>query len=282
MSATGGDMRAACKEDPPPTVDAFSPPSGQKINAGDVGAACAQDTDCKKGAAPTCWERYVLDVTRIEAPSGYCTASCKTDADCDKNSLGKKNVCVNFGQQSGSWCMATCEDAQTCRHPGYSCVFLGEDDMGNEVDVCAPAALMGLDCDPTQKSCMTEGGQAGGCYRQAYENEEGGRCLATCRTSNDCGVDDVFGETQCLFLDFTRYGDGHRGPLCFPSASMPKDPGATCQFTNECTAGYQCDNREGGSRKCEKLCGLDGKAPRCDTGKGCAQTFGTCNLGLCK
>jgi hypothetical protein len=266
----------ACKADPLPAVDFAVAPTGQMVKPGDIGTACTQNMDCKQGKTPVCWKQTLFDASGLlPTPGGYCSSVCDADADC-----GTDHLCLDFGAR-GKACIAGCGDAVTCRHPGYSCAYL--DQEGNNIITgCWPND--NLTCNPKEDTCTDPRyGMPGGCYRQAIEDEGGGICLQTCVAGDFCDPNIFDDPLQCLYIDFTDGGDAFRGTICFPSSDMPKDPGATCMYSNECQDGYQCDNRmTGGSKKCEKICNLNGRSPRCTGGQTCQKIFPGCEAGLCK
>lgn len=276
-----GDMKsvdaAACAPDPVPKVDFAVPPTGKQIKAGEVGAACTKTADCTQGKTPVCWTKTLFDASgTLDTAGGYCSSTCATDADC-----GTGNLCLDFGPMRGKACIAGCDDANTCRHPGYSCAYL--DQQGNNIITgCWPNG--NLDCNPKEDTCTDPRyGMPGGCWRQAIEDDRGGVCLQTCNVGDLCDPDIFDNPLQCLYIDFTDIGDGFRGTICFPTAQMPKDAGQSCMFSNDCADGLQCDNGPGGSKKCEKMCNLKGRSPRCTaSGTSCKKAFPGCEAGLCK
>lgn len=261
-----GGPDGSCAVTPPPTVDFAVPPSGKMIPAGNVGSACTMNADCKQGTGTkSCWKTNLFNNPMYYAtPGGYCSATCTTDADC-----GPGNFCVDFGGP-GQACLAGCEDAVTCRHPGYACWYLG-----GASSACFVTA--GLDCNPKLATCTTGAGDPGGCGRVTIEDDPGGICQPTCKVGDSCADS----TTQCLYIDYTQYGDGFRGMACISSSATPAMPGDPCTYENDCIDGYQCDNRAGGTNRCVKLCDLGGAAPRCAAGSTCTKAFATCEAGLC-
>ncbi|MCS6914989.1 MAG: hypothetical protein RMK29_20950 [Myxococcales bacterium] len=276
------DLAATCQADPLPQVDFAVPPTGQQVQPGNIGTPCNTNADCRQGTSPVCWQRTLFNqMGLLETPGGYCSSTCNTDADCCNGRADCEHLCLDFGMRFGKACIAGCRDAVTCRHPGYSCAYLSVVN-NNILTGCWPNG--NLTCNPKEPECTDPRyGQPGACWRQAIEDQRGGICLQLCQVGEPCDPS-IFDEPlQCLYIDFTQEGDAFRGTMCFPGVEMPKDPGATCRFSNECTDGYQCDNRmNGGSRVCEKMCNLKGRNPRCPTGQVCTKVFPSCEAGLCK
>lgn len=235
---------------------------------GGIGDPCTDDTSCKVGPAPKCWKANVLNNTaNPPTPGGYCSAACTADAQC-----GTGNRCVNLGP--GSFCLAGCSNATTCRHPGYACSYY------DTAGICFPDTR--LDCDPkaAMGACTEAGtGKAGGCLRQAYENK--GICSASCTVGP--GTCAALGgiNRQCIYLDATKTTamDNWKGALCVQSPATPLNPGDACRFLNECKDGYQCDNVGG---TCQQLCAKGGM-PACAMGT-CTDAFMTpaTGPGICR
>jgi hypothetical protein len=249
-------------------VDMSMSPGDMAHGAGAIGAPCTDDASCSGGPAPKCWKNNILNNTANPAtPGGYCSSTCTSDAQC-----GAGNSCVNLGP--GSYCLAGCNNATTCRHPGYACTYYGP------AGVCFPDAR--LDCDPkaAMGACTETGtGKPGGCLREAYENK--GVCSASCTVgAGTCGA--LGGvNRQCIFIDTTTMTsmDNWKGPICVQSPATPVPAGGMCTFLNDCQDGYQCDNV---SATCQQLC-TKGGMPMCMAGM-CADAFGTAmgGPGLCR
>ena len=260
MSMTGGDMSSP--------VDMATRSDMAMTMSGGIGDPCTDDTGCKVGPSPKCWKSNVLNNTaNPPTPGGYCSAACTADAQC-----GTGNRCVNLGP--GSFCLAGCSNATTCRHPGYACTYY------DTAGICFPDSR--LDCDPkaSMGACTEAGtGKAGGCLRQAYENK--GTCAASCTVGSGTCAALAGANRQCIYLDATKTTamDAWKGPICIQSFATPKNPGDACTFLNECKDGYQCDNL---SSTCQQLC-VKGGMPMCAMGV-CADAFMTpaTGPGICR
>lgn len=259
MSMPPGDMSM-------PPRDMSMPPADMSMPMGRIGDPCTADAGCMGGTAPKCWKTNVLDNPMAPpTPGGYCTSTCTADADC-----GADARCISIG--TAKYCLAACNNATTCRKPGYACAFVGG-------GVCYPDTI--FDCNPkSPMGTCTEAGtmKAGGCVRGAYEDK--GSCQATCTVGPGTCADKPMGvKRQCVFYNGPASGDAFKGALCYGSVASPKMPGSTCSYVNECTDGYQCDQVD---RKCHQLC-LQGGMPACTTGM-CADAFMSMAMGpgLCR
>lgn len=268
MATTPGDMAGMRMDMSMPPADmATSGDMGVPMTGG-IGDPCTDDTACKVGPSPKCWKSNVLNNTaNPPTPGGYCSAACTADAQC-----GAGNRCVNLGP--GSFCLAGCSNATTCRHPGYACTYY------DTAGICFPDSR--LDCDPkaSMGACTEAGtGKAGGCLRQAYENK--GTCAASCTVGSGTCAALAGANRQCIYLDATKTTamDAWKGPICIQSFATPKNPGDACTFLNECKDGYQCDNL---SSTCQQLC-VKGGMPMCAMGV-CADAFMTpaTGPGICR
>jgi hypothetical protein len=167
---------------------------------GCIGSACAKPADCTEGStgkAAVCWVSTLLDNPKLlPTPDGYCSRECDSDADCG---TGK---CYTLPNASKRYCMARCDNATTCRKPGYACAFDGATDA-----ICFPSA--NFDCDPTANAGYCDYGPdkyIGGCVRVAYEDLHGGVCHLQCKLGvKTCPPDNRAGlpapPQQCLYID---------------------------------------------------------------------------------
>ena len=248
-----------------PPMD-MSMPGDMAGPMGRIGDPCTADSGCMGGTTPKCWKTNVLDNPMAPpTPNGYCTSACSADTDC-----GAGARCVSIG--AAKYCLAACNNATTCRKPGYACSFVAG-------GVCFPDTI--YDCDPkSPMGTCTEPGtmKAGGCIRGAYEDK--GNCQATCTVGMGTCADKPMGtKRQCVFYNGQASGDAFKGALCYASVATPKMPGASCTYINECTDGYQCDGLD---RKCHQLC-VQGGMPACTSGM-CADAFMSMAMGpgLCR
>src|SRR4051812_2952004 len=97
---------ASRTEDAATSADAHASSSANLI-----GGACDANDDCGAG---TC--QKTIPVVNTPYPGGYCTASCRTSAEC-----GAEGVCVpGLRGQTGS-CYLGCDEAAGCSRAGYLC-----------------------------------------------------------------------------------------------------------------------------------------------------------------
>lgn len=263
MTMPPGDM---ARPDGGGPVDMTVPPGDMARpdgggGAGGIGAPCTADTDCKAGPTPSCWKSNVLNNTMNPAtPGGYCSSECTSDAAC-----GAGARCVSLGMKS--YCLASCNNATTCRHPGYACSYY------DTAGVCFPDTI--FDCSPKTASCTEAGtGKMGGCIRQAYEDK--GTCAASCTAGTGTCASVGSTKRQCVYLDTTKSppNDAWKGLICLESPATAVTPGGACTYVNDCTDGYQCD---GASSTCRQIC-TKGGTPACTMGM-CTDVFGTAATG---
>jgi len=258
-----GDMTVPPDLSPP--ADMTRPDGG--TGTGGIGAPCAADTDCKAGPTPSCWKSNVLNNAANPAtPGGYCSSECTSDAAC-----GPWTHCVSMVGTGKKYCLASCDNATTCRKPGYACRYYGGD------GVCYPDSI--YDCSPKVATCTEKGtGKPGGCVREAYEDK--GTCAASCTAGTGTCASVGTIKRQCVYWDATKAttGDLWKGLICMRSPATPVAAGGACNYVNECTDGYQCDGPFG---LCRQLCNKTG-APTCIAGT-CTDVFGTSTTpGLCR
>lgn len=263
------DMTTPPTDGPRPdlaTVPDLTPPSDMTGGAGAIGDPCTADAGCKKGPTPVCWKANVLNnATNPATPGGYCSSECTSDAAC-----GAGARCVSLGAKS--YCLASCNNATTCRKPGYACAYY------DTAGVCFPDPI--FDCSTKVATCTEAGtGKMGGCVRQAYEDK--GTCAASCTAGTGTCASLGTTKRQCVYLDTTRppNSDAWKGLICLESPATAVMPGGSCNFVNDCTDGYQCD---GLSSTCHQIC-VKGGTPACTMGM-CADAFGTpaTGPGLCR
>ena len=203
---------------------------------------------------------------RVNPDGGYCSSECTSDAAC-----GPWTHCVSMVGTGKKYCLASCDNATTCRKPGYACRYYGGD------GVCYPDSI--YDCSPKVATCTEKGtGKPGGCVREAYEDK--GTCAASCTAGTGTCASVGTIKRQCVYWDATKAttGDLWKGLICMRSPATPVAAGGACNYVNECTDGYQCDGPFG---LCRQLCNKTG-APTCTAGT-CTDVFGTSTTpGLCR
>ncbi len=240
---------------------------------GSLGTPCTADTDCKIGSAPSCWKQQILDQPgNLPTPGGYCTTTCNADSDC-----GGQGICTTVAGQL-KYCLASCSNSTTCRHPDYACWSLGKNNNG----YCWPSTR--LTCNPTTGTgqCDTVT-PAKACIRQTFEDQ--GECFTECLIGpGNCQV----GKTHCVYINATQDTSGvstrdkYKGPACFPLYADAKQENAACQYYDECMDGLQCNLSSGGDGKCHVLC-IVGLVAACASPLICKDVFGAGSrgAGLC-
>jgi hypothetical protein len=223
--------------------------SSQALSDETAGNACKTDGDCANGMCLTSIAG-AFGGASMEAPGGYCSAGCTTDAEC-----GEGGVCARaFPSFAGApatpgHCMKGCGTAEECRD-GYRCVnALGMAPSGNPMD--PTAALLGpAACQPTPPTTQLSDGVTGKpcqndkeCGKCRCSKTEGmmtfpmGYCSGDCLKDADCGA----GGTCTL----PTLGSG--AGSCYSSCQTHGD--------SDCREGYRC-RTNGSRRQC-----LPGPAP---------------------
>jgi hypothetical protein len=167
-----------------------------------AGKACAQDADCVNGscAHQVLNGTALLGATSADAPGGYCTAGCLTNAEC-----GEGGACLGAGQATGAagggtsrgLCYASCPATDSCRE-GYRCIssFGAPISAPNGVNgSCRPApvtdklpdsvvgSMCSVDDDCSGGSCMLTD-----MFSANMSGYPGGYCTGRCLEDADCGV----------------------------------------------------------------------------------------------
>jgi hypothetical protein len=257
-----------------------------------VGKACVADTDC--GAIATCSKKqgfgtfssliasFGIDV-ELDAPGGYCTASCSKDADC-----GQGSVCLGavLGVLRGE-CRKSCSANTDCRAPDYECAkqMLPASDAGAAAVGAGAAALApqcqalpktnhltdnqtGLACETTPDAGVSPCGD-GFCFA--------GACTGVCVKDSDCGSNaaciptgvlpgsgGTCQETCNVDSDCARYGKAGLNIGCVASDSRKLcTQKSTCENNSQCPTGTVCTERTFNGMPA-KVCGLpprDGGTP---------------------
>ncbi len=239
--------------------------------AGEIGAGCTKDDDCKSLACDT----------------GLCAKSCANNAECTD---GAECITINGGN---AFCHKpthpvgmglSCYMGQTCGK-GLSC--LGDD--GSTRAVCTHACASGLDC-PASMECAIDGSDATGnshvcrprrfCSPCVTDEQCGGGqvcsdmglgvrfCTKTCDVGSyecpryaDCT--EVEGRNVCTHRSGTCIGDG---TLCQPCADdlcsssdfqclTFRQSGETfctptCTASADCGSGYKCTQVSATEKRC--------------------------------
>lgn len=260
----GGDDAGIVVPDSARPPDAFAYDAGPP--GGNIGAACASDTDCS-GIATTC-----IGDPQI-FPNGYCTASCDT-ATPDSCPMG--TTCQDFGGGS-VFCVLTCDPSVTSRQcngrAGYGCStnfqFSGLCVGGCVDETDCPSGLM---CDPMggdlgAGTCFTPGASVGVacvddtqcpmggfCQPEAGGGWPSGSCIVPgCDVATNMGctgdaqcvqLAGAFGPPQGYCLDgCTTSTDCRDGYACTPSAANPDRHycAPACTTDSQCSGGRQCN-----------------------------------------
>jgi len=262
--------------------DSTPAPAKPLLEPNVAGTQCAMDGDCgptgkcKKeltgGMLPELLGGFIgVDINfAMAAPGNYCSASCKTDADCNTGGAcfgilpSSLSGIIGGGAGGGltgaitGECRKKCEAATDCRE-GYECAelkdgaFSGIPGFGQIAGfitsgvpkTCQPApTVQQIDDATVGKACSadTDCG-AGSCVGAAASADGGaptlGACTATCTKDTDCGAT----EGTCTGI---IYGSGG-------------------QCTEKCTTNEECKH-EGYS--CQSVLGVKGCFPDAATTPG--------------
>jgi hypothetical protein len=201
-----------------------------------TGDPCAKDCDCA-GSRPTCMKQ---DAQGTPFAGGYCTSSCDPAMNDPTTTVNAAcpgtGTCI--GLNGGGVCYRACTATggmRPCTRSGYAC-FVGM----SGADVCLPASRS--QCDPTvADSCAQDGGVAEGCV--AIGPDPVGKCVPECDLfAQNCGAG------QGCYASYA-FGFG----VC-AAVFMAGTDGASCMYTNSCSAGFACHGEPTGSF-CRPFCG---------------------------
>ena len=236
-----------------------APLSIQPLPDNTAGKTCETDGDCATGmclkSIPGSFGSPAMD-----APGGYCSGSCTTNADCGEGGACSGAIPSFAGSAAtpGS-CLKDCKTAEDCRQ-GYRCVNgLGMAPSNNPMDpiaaflgsnVCQPVPpTTKLDNGTTGKACQNDGECGKGrCYQtEGMMTYPEGYCSGSCLEDADCGAGG-----SCTLPTL-----GSGAGSCYTNCQVKGD--------GDCRKGYRC-RTNGSRRQC-----LPGAAPLGDgvTGKAC-------------
>ncbi len=267
-SDAGGDAAIRFDASRPEGATSDAQPDGGVVlpAPGDVGGACATESDCEGGICLG-EDRGFTD--------GYCSAFCNGPDDCPEGS-----VCVQVGRGT-SICMDDCDpmaEPKRCR-TGYGCAaspFLPE-------PVCMPGCEVDADCG-TGKQCDPEGGfaSAGQCYDPSAS--VGGPCASEvdCPEENFC-LGEGFGGAPgglCIGVGGCDVGsdsgcpsDAHCLPVGRRGEAVCFDG---CETDADCRPGYRCEAGERYPDRTVCLPGCTEDAQCSIEGYVCYRADGTC------
>jgi hypothetical protein len=254
---------------------------------GAIGSACTSDADCEDGTKPTCFVSTLFNQSdKLATPSGYCSSTCTTNAQCGANGACR----VDPGQTKG-WCFSACTSAADCRAE-YAC-FL------DPKPFCFPS--MNLNCDPTYPGGTCHDApqsNPGACIRAALGTGNVGVCNDSCTVGPGTCPASGGQSRQCIVIDATTdkgpggasEGDTFHGTVCHVSLA-PNADGAECayqghDYLDACTDGDECflSSLYNGDNRCHTLCTTSGGAS-CPSGQTCQDVFGLLGsaspVGLC-
>ncbi len=193
------------------------------------GAACTTDTQCTGG--------FCLLQAVFGWSSGYCLASCQSDADCGVAAGG--GHCSQFL----GGCVAPCTG--TCSRTGYTCMDSDGDGRTECVGLANGATAVGGACTTVGNCAGNDGGICAG----PDLGFAGGYCTLFCSSSNPCPtgshcmdagqpsicVDNCTSDPECRTPDYACVDDNGDGVLECWVDQCP------CDTTAACDANCTCD-----------------------------------------
>lgn len=251
-----------------------------------AGKSCDENKDCGSGTCLTTLPG-AFGAPMVEAPGGYCTGGCMTDADCGSGGscAGAFAGIAGIGATLGS-CLKGCATDGDCRD-GYRCV----DGLGMPVSNAANGGAaanpaMGLlgpnTCQPRPATdkladgivgsrCATDGDCGDGrCMTMATTTTyPGGYCTGACLEDAECGSNGsctlgLLGGVGTCYLNCSSDSDCSReGYRCRASGQrMTCIPGAPPLpdnvVGNACSADADCG---GAAMSCAARLGFNNTAP---------------------
>ncbi len=233
-----------------------------------AGKGCAAKADCGTDAKANCATTLTggtlpgliagflpieLDLS-MEAPGGYCTASCTKDAQCGEGAVCFGVLPIDLIPTTGE-CRPTCSNNDDCRD-GYECAALDASglenldlgggggggllsgiDIGTFIDGAVPKT-----CQPKPKTTPIADGIVG----------------TACSSDADCGAGSCLGATAA-----TDTAEAVEGSCT-----------AVCAADSDCGAGGACLGQFYGSRgQCAETCNADSDCKR--DGFTCTDLLGT-------
>lgn len=207
-----------------------------------AGKGCAADKDCGNGMC--------LQVVQgsfgggaMEAPGGYCSQTCMTNADCGEGGTcsGAFAGIGGIGATAGR-CLKSCSSSTDCRD-GYRCVTaLGMAVVGDAGAQDPTGGLLGgSGCEPVPATDKLADGVVGSACEEATDCGAGrcqkgsgmmvyagGYCTGACLESSDCGT---------------------KGSCTLPLGGGAGTCYLGCGADSECREGYRCRDN-GGLMQC--------------------------------
>jgi len=196
----------------------------------DIGAPCAGIADCAGGAGVQC-----APATALGVEGGYCTATCRADADCPGDA-----ICQTRGTTGIGNCFTPCVDANDCL-PTQAC-------YDRDFDGRAECARPGTGLVPQNGWCASLAecgtGPLGLCLGGANFS---GFCTAVCRSDDECGAD-----SHCATAD--GGGVGYCMQDCSAETFCPHGPAACVDFDGDGRS--ECGPAPGGVVTIGRHCGV--------------------------
>lgn len=228
-----------------------------KAEVGEIGAACAVDTECTAVSSPTCLAM---------GASGYCAKDCSSlgQLECPSGA-----VCEQLGDQA-VLCMDGCCGEEDCRE-GFRCARKPEIDIYQDLAVCKAPGICLLSCTsdascPQGQVCSLASGQC--VARVGVDSGVGAACAAGAQCNSGTCLSSYPGG-YCTSPCGTQFTECEPGSECYPWQGGTPTCMARCEADAQCRAGYRCEvsATESNGASVRAFC-----VPRCDS-------FGTCPDG---
>jgi hypothetical protein len=232
-----------------------------------AGDACTGSSDCGGAMCATQVPGATM-ILQADAPGGYCTGPCMTDAQC-----GQGGACVGALAGLTGQCFARCMSDDDCRDE-YVCT-MQQTLLGVTIpSTCRPKpATVQLGDDVAGKACTSADDCGGGMCAMmrgimgvASTPLPGGYCTGDCTEDAHCG------------------GNGVCSPPLLPVQGLTGACYQACTSDSDCDReGYRCRDIGQGKRGCDPFPDPlpDGNAGKmCSTDADCGGVMGTCRTAL--
>jgi hypothetical protein len=200
-----------------------------------AGKSCTTDNDCQPGMCLTVFTASGGGM--MEAPGGYCSLGCMTNAECGASSTCS-GAFAGFGGVGATpgRCLKGCAMDAECRE-GYRCVTALGMPVSSSAQDPTGGLLGGSGCEPIPETQKLADGLVGNpCGKHADCGEgrcqraagmlayPGGYCSAACLEDADCGA---------------------KGVCTPPTASGAGSCSLRCEVDSNCREDYRCRSVSG-------------------------------------
>ncbi|MFO0746121.1 MAG: hypothetical protein U1F43_10665 [Myxococcota bacterium] len=236
-----------------------------KAGAGEIGAACAEPTDCTQVSSPYCLKM---------GPEGYCASDCSSlgQFECASGS-----VCEELGDQA-VYCVDGCCSDGDCRD-GFRCARKPELDVYQDLTACTSPGVCLLRCT-SDAGCEV-----------GYKCNVNGECVpkksieagvgAPCAAAADCNSGTClngFPGGYCTSSCGNQFETCEPGSDCYATTDGASSCYKLCQSGDDCRSGYRCQVVASSSEtdKARGYCLPRCEADSCADGTHCDAASGAC------